>query len=181
MAGLLCKCGYEMSDSTCPSPCELYVYIEKEVQDAITYCPTLEWFDFICGWDPLTESRRNYFQRSEEMEYWYCPKCKRVHEVETRTGRVIRIYKRTKRIPAESEKTNSLCVYSAVEVYPYTEAIHDLTLDWFVYHIPHKYSYKISEDEMKVTAYDHEGNPVFAYVFEERIDWSKRSDASEDV
>ncbi len=159
-----------MSNSTCPSPCQLYVYTEKEVQDAIAYCPDLGWFDFIGGWDPLTESRRNYYQRDEKMEYWYCPKCKRVHEVEVKTGRVMRIYKRTKRIPAEAMVT-SLCVYRKVQVYPYTEELGNPPLDWIVHHVPHKYSYKISEDETKVTAYDSEGKPAFAYALERVYHW----------
>ncbi len=169
MARYMCKCGYTMCNTDDPAECEIDVVTEAEVRDAISYNPDISWYDFVCGWDELKECQTNFMHRPE-VDYWYCTKCKRVYEFSGATNRCLRIYKRANRIPQEADDTwQTIFVVSDTELFVYCETFGDPVLEEFIYHTPHRYSYKMSPDETKAVAYDSEHKPVFAYYLEEVI------------
>lgn len=171
MARYGCLCGNIMYDTDDPCEYNLEVYFGSEIEDALNYNPDLLWFHLLQEWDDKRRCEKHYMHRPE-VHYWYCTKCKRVYEINTQTRRCARVYKRTTHIPEGcNESWNTLYAVREVDIYPYTEANDDLTVDEYINRIPHKYSYKISPDESRVIAFDNEGKPAFAYALEREYHW----------
>ncbi len=168
MARLGCLCGHTMSNTSCPCECEIYVYYEKEILDAIAYNPELTWMDFQTDWDELHECKKMYMQRNDNLEYWFCPKCKRVYEVSNTYNRWVRVYKRTEEIPKVStEGWGKIYVYTDLEEDPITEDNVDITVKDFFRCFPYKFKFRLSPDEKTVIAYNMKGKEAFAYELEE--------------
>ncbi len=169
MSRLGCKCGNIMSKTDCPSPCDLDIYYESEILDAIKYNPELRWLDFQGEWDELTNGHKQYMHRPEEVEYWICPECGRIYEVSIKYGRWIRVYKRSEKVPeASTQGWKAIYVLKDMEVDPYTEENADILLADLINDTPRKYTYKISPDETMILAYNTDGAPEFAYELEEK-------------
>ena len=95
MSQLGCRCGERMTKTDCPSPCSLDIFYEEEVERAVLADPTIALHSFLSGWDEKNDCPKEYKDRLEPVDYWYCPTCKRVYEVQYRPhGRWLRIYKR---------------------------------------------------------------------------------------
>ena len=95
MAQLGCKCGERMTKTDCPSPCSLYIFYKEEVDRAIYDNPNIMLHDFLSGWDVLNNCQHDFMDRPEPVDYWFCPVCKRVYEVQdVPHGRWIRVFKK---------------------------------------------------------------------------------------
>lgn len=83
MARLECICGASMTTSICPSPNTINIFTFDELKKALINTPDkLLWY-FYADED-----------NEKEVEYWYCPQCKRVYFVESKPqGKIIKIYK----------------------------------------------------------------------------------------
>ena len=96
MSQLGCRCGERMTKTDCPSPCSLDIFYKSEVDKAVADDPSIALHDFLSGWDKRNDCRRDYRVRPEPVDYWFCPVCKRVYEVQYKPhGRWLRIYKRS--------------------------------------------------------------------------------------
>lgn len=103
MAQLGCRCGERMTKTNCPSPCSLDIFYKEEVDRAINEYPAIALHNFLSGWDERNDCAKEYMDRPEPVDYWYCPVCKRVYEVQyTPGGRWLRIYKKADNLVAES-------------------------------------------------------------------------------
>ena len=47
MAGLLCRCGYGMESTLCPSPYKLIIYYKNEIDVAMQIDPNITLIDFL--------------------------------------------------------------------------------------------------------------------------------------
>lgn len=80
MARLECRCGESMSTSVCPSPNIINIFTKEEIKEALIRTPN------ILLWDYYTDTYNG-------VEYWYCPKCKRIYFVEAvPLGSVLKVY-----------------------------------------------------------------------------------------
>ena len=94
MARLGCYCGAGMSNTECPSPHRLNIFLKSEVDAAISYNPDISLWDFYTGWDESAECRNSFQKRFEPVEYWHCTECGRIFEVQAVScGRIIRGFK----------------------------------------------------------------------------------------
>ena len=95
MSQLGCICGERMTKTRCPSPCSLDIFYKAEVDKAIYEDPSIALHSFLSGWDERNDCTKEYMDRPEPVDYWYCPACKRVYEVQyIPSGRWLRIYKK---------------------------------------------------------------------------------------
>lgn len=96
MATLLCKCGEGMHTTDCPSPYIVDIYYKSEADKAISNDPNITLHNFLLGWDEKNGCNHEYMDRPEPVDYWFCPVCKRVYEVQNIPhGRWLRIFKMT--------------------------------------------------------------------------------------
>ena len=95
MSQLGCICGERMTKTSCPSPCSLDIFYDAEVDKAICEDAAITLHSFLSGWDERNDCAKEYMDRPEPVDYWYCPACKRVYEVQYKPGgRWLRIYKK---------------------------------------------------------------------------------------
>lgn len=93
MARLGCICGAEMTNTEAPSKNRLNIFYLKEAEAAIEKNSQIRLWDFYTGWDEKNECKNSFQNREEPVEYWYCPKCKRVYEVQAKSlGRIVRAF-----------------------------------------------------------------------------------------
>lgn len=115
MSRMLCKCGSTLGSSISPSPYGLSIYYEEEISDAIKENPKVELSDFLTGWDNVNEMQKDFMNRHEPVEYWYCPECHRVYEIQARVGgRWLRVYCRLKQVFSGKELEGSFAEEYAV-------------------------------------------------------------------
>ena len=119
MARLGCRCGNALSSTNVPSPNLLHIYSVEEVNQAIAECPEKLLLDY----------QTDYIG----PEYWYCPICKRVYEVEaTPQGQATAVYHETKGNPAsDSSKLSAWYVLSDKAMYDAEEEDFNLTIKDF--------------------------------------------------
>lgn len=172
MSRLGCKCGASMGSSDDPSPYIVYIYYKKEADNAIKDNPEGTLHDFLLGWDEKNECQRDYMNRPEPVDYWFCPVCKRVYEVQyIPGGRWLRIYHRSDIAAPESlEDWKQIYFMTDTEVYDATEADRDILLsDYLQRH--DNVQYYLSSDEKIVHAVDRATAKVlFSYELEDS--WS---------
>ncbi|MGN1137671.1 MAG: hypothetical protein ACI4SF_15815 [Oscillospiraceae bacterium] len=76
MAGMICKCGTVLSNSTCPNNVTLRVYTDEE-WEKISDC------EMIAPWCiPMPK-----------YDVWRCPKCKRIYVYNRTSDKPIMVYK----------------------------------------------------------------------------------------
>ena len=93
MARLGCVCGEEMSNTDAPSKYRINIFYKKEAKEAILNNPQIRLWDFYSGWDEKNKCNNSFQDRKEPVEYWYCPKCRRVYEVQAKSlGKIIRVF-----------------------------------------------------------------------------------------
>lgn len=103
MARLGCYCGACMSNTECPSPHRLNIFLKSEIDAAISYNPDISLWDFYTGWDESAECRNSFQNRPEPVEYWHCTECRRIFEVQAVScGRIIRGFKPVSFSPDEA-------------------------------------------------------------------------------
>lgn len=117
-------------------------------------------------------------ERNEPVEYWFCPVCKRVYEVQSITcGRWLRIYKKLDNIVSEDFNTwSQIYVISDMDVYAVYEKYPEILLsDYLQQH--DSVLYYLSPDERIVHAVDKASSKVlYSYVLEDSWSPSVRCD-----
>ncbi len=153
MAQLGCRCGARMYTSDDPCPYIVDIYYKEEIDKAISDDPAITLHNFMLGWDEKNNRQREYTERPEPVEYWFCPVCKRVYEVQnTSCGRWLRIYKKS--TDADSDDFTGwkqIYVISDTDVYAvYEENPKILLSDYLKQH--DSVLYYLSPDEKTVYA-----------------------------
>ena len=176
MARLGCKCGESMYTSDDPSPYIMYIYYKEEVDNATKSNSEISLHDFLTGWDDQHDCNRDYMNRPEPVDYWFCPVCKRVYEVQYMPGgRWLRIYHRTDNAAPEiNDSWKQIYVMTDTEVYNTTEEDWDIQLsDYLKQH--DSVQYYLSPDEKTVHAVDKATAKIlFSYMLEDS--WSPDSE-----
>lgn len=175
MARLGCKCGEGMYTSDDPSPYIVYVYYKDEADKAIRDNPEITLHDFLTGWDEQHDCSRDYMNRLEPVDYWFCPVCKRVYEVQyIPGGRWLRIYRRSDVAAPESiEDWRQIYFMTDTEVYDATEKDWEIRLSEFL-HQHDAVLYYLSPDEKIVYAVEKASSKV-AFAYELEDSWSPSS------
>nr|WP_027871318.1 hypothetical protein [[Eubacterium] cellulosolvens] len=107
MARLGCICGAEMTNTDAPSKNRINVFYMREAREAIRNNPRIRLWDFYSGWDEKKACDDHFQNREEPVEYWYCPVCRRVYEVQAQSrGKIVRAYAPQTEI-GESRAVNS--------------------------------------------------------------------------
>jgi len=173
MVKLLCKCGEVLGTSDCPSPYDISVYYESEITTALHDLPEIQLEDFIADVDEKHHCRRYFMVRPEKVVYWFCPKCKRVYEVQAKPyGKSLRTYTRVKPIPA------SVDISKWRRIYVLTDSVTETVLDKRPYILLSEFLSErigidpivyLSPDEKEVRAFDPKSPErcIFAYKQEE--------------
>lgn len=172
MAQLGCRCGERMYTSDDPCPYIVDIYYKSEADKAISDDPAITLHNFMLGWDEKNNCQREYMDRPEPVEYWFCPVCKRVYEVQCfPCGRWLRIYKRL-RVAGSDDFTGWTRIYviSDTDVYAVYEENPDILLsDYLKQH--DSVLYYLSPDEKTVHTVDKAtAKVVFSYELEDS--WS---------
>ena len=176
MSRLGCKCGASMGSSDDPSPYIVYIYYKNEADNAIKDNPEVTLHDFLLGWDEKNECQRDYMDRPEPIDYWFCPVCKRVYEVQyIPGGRWLRIYHRSDvAVPESLEGWKQIYFMTDTEVYDATEEDGDIRLSEYLQQHD-SVLYYLSPDEKIVHAVDKTTAKVlFSYELEDS--WSPSSE-----
>ena len=176
MSQLGCICGERMTKTSCPSPCSLDIFYKEEIDRAIYEDPSITLHSFLSGWDERNDCAKKYMDRPEPVDYWCCPACKRVYEVQyIPGGRWLRIYKKANDPVAESfEGWTRIYVLPDVETDAATEKDWEIHLsDYLLQH--DSIRYYLSPDEKIVHAVDKTTKKVhFSYELEDS--WSPSAD-----
>ena len=150
MSQLSCKCGKGMYKTDCPSEYSVYIYYESEVEKAIQENPSVSLVDFLTNWDTVHNCSKVYTDRKEPVEYWFCPSCKRVYEVQDiPRGRWLRIYTRVRfenKYPDDISTWKHIYVMTDVETDNATEENYEVSLVEYL-HRHHNNLYYLSPDE----------------------------------
>ena len=169
MARLGCRCGEGMYTSDDPSPYIVYIYYKEEVDNAIKENPEITLHDFLTGWDEQHDCNRDYMDRPEPVDYWFCPVCKRIYEVQyIPGGRWLRIYRRSDAAVLESiVGWKQIYFTTDTEVYAATEEDWEICLsDYLQQH--DAVLYYLSPDEKIVHAVDKATAKIlFSYELED--------------
>lgn len=181
MSRLGCKCGAILGTSDCPSPYSLEIFYESEIMGALTDDPEISLHNFLLGWDEKNERQREYKNRPEPVNYWFCPTCKRVYEVQVHIGgRWLRVYKKAS--PAVSNICDSwkrIYVMPEVETDAATEKEFGILLSEYLQQHD-SIQYYLSPDETVIHAIDSATKTVlFAYILEEAWSPSENDSAVE--
>ncbi len=175
MARLLCKCGEGMNTTDDPSPCVVDIYYSEEIETALTNDPLLTLHNLKMDWDEKHDCQRSYYVRSEPIDYWFCPVCKRIYEVQLKPeGRWLRIFQKTDVTPQCCEGWRRIYVLSDIDTYAAKEANENVLLaDYLKTHdSPH---YFLSPDETLACAIDPaNGQVLYSYALEDS--WSPESE-----
>ncbi len=172
MARLGCRCGEGMYTSEDPSPYIVYIYYKQEVDNALKDNPKITLHDFLNGWDELHDCSRDYMNRPEPVDYWFCPVCKRIYEMQyIPNGRWLRIYRRSNSLIHESlNGWKQIYFMTDKAVYDATEKDWNIRLsDYLQQH--ESVLYYLSPDDKTVLAINKSSAKVlFSYELEDS--WS---------
>lgn len=172
MARLGCRCGEGMYRSDDPSPYIVYIYYKEEADNAMKDNPEITLNDFLTGWDEKHDCDCDYMDRPEPVDYWFCPVCKRVYEVQyIPGGRWLRIYHRPDvAVPESLNGWKQIYFFTDTEVHDATEPDWDIRLsDYLQQH--DNVRYYLSPNEKIVHAVDKTTSKVlFSYEMEDS--WS---------
>ena len=170
MSRMLCKCGEILGTSATPSPYSLSVYYEKEVISALEKNPDIRLSDFLTDWDAVNETQYGFMKRSEPVEYWYCPECRRVYETQPQIGgQWLRIYQRAEfsDITMSFEGWSRIFIFTEIDTDALLEVSPQLRLSEYL----HKHEgllYLLSPDEKTLVAIaDDTRNVQYIYTQEE--------------
>ena len=163
MARLGCLCGNSLSNSDCPSANIIEVYYKDDVAKQIAEDQKLSFWDYYC--------------EDRDYDFWFCPKCKRVYQVDMRVIKTWRTYcleqlqnDKAKEKPSDNcNDWQEIYVISDIDRYELTEYgfVHGLLLSEFVKKANFKYTYFVSPDKRKIVAFDKDSkNVAFAYSLE---------------
>ena len=172
MGQLGCRCGERMTNTADPSPCTVYIYYKEEVDGALAHDPEILFFNFLTDWDEKNNCQAVFTNRPEPVDYWFCPVCKRLYEVQNiYRGRWLRIYKRTNDVvPDDFKAWRRIYVITDEDTFVATEENEDLHLADYVKRLQ-TVLYYLSPDEKTCVAYDGASNKIlFTYVLEDS--WS---------
>ena len=177
MAQLGCRCGERMYTSDDPSPYIVDIYFKTETDKAINDDPKTTLHNFMLGWDEKNDCQREYMERQEPVDYWFCPVCKRVYEVQNIPhGRWLRIYKKSNEVVSYNENGwKQIYIITDMDVYAAYEETDDILLSDYLQQ--HDFvRYYLSPDEKIVCAVDKATAKVlFNYTLEDS--WSPSDEA----
>lgn len=158
-----------MGTSECPSPYSLEIFYDSEVQRALADNPDIALHNFLFGWDEKNDCQKEYMDRPEPVEYWYCIECHRVYEVQAiPRGRWLRVFKKTTGVASgDYSKWKQIYVMPEVETDAATEKDYEIRLsDYLRQH--DSVLYYLSPDETVACAIDKASSKVlFSYVLED--------------
>ena len=174
MSQLSGRCGEGMYKTDCPSQYSLFIYYADEVNSAIHDNPTIMLIDFLSNWDTPHDCAKEYMKRNEPVEYWFCPSCKRVYEVQDIPhGRWLRIFTREvpePKMPFDHSEWNRIYVMTDIETDGATEADYEITLSEFLRQHDTT-QYYLSPDERVVCAVD-KATDLVIYSYELEDAWT---------
>ena len=176
MATLLCKCGEGMHTTDCPSPYIVDIYYKAEADKAINDDPNITLHNFLIDWDEKNNCQRRFMKRTEPVDYWFCPVCKRVYEVQNIPhGRWLRIYKKTN-IPV----SESFDGWKQIYVMPDADTDAAMEEEWEIHLSDYlkqhdSVLYYLSPDETIIHAVEKSSSKVL-YSYELEDSWSSISD-----
>ena len=174
MAQLSCRCGEGMYKTDCPSEYSLFIYHYSEVEKALKENPSVTLNDFLTNWDSTHDCAKEYMSRKEPVEYWFCPSCKRVYEVQKIPhGRWLRIFKRRETdIPLLIDYSDWDLIYvmTDVETDQATEDDFEISLsEYLKYH--DVVQFYMSPDKKTVCAIEKTTSRLL-YLYEMEDSWS---------
>ena len=151
MAKLKCTCGNGMSNSNDPNEYTISVYKKTDVENTLKGEPQIRLIDFdTLDWD---------------YEYWYCPKCGRIHKVENiPCGKVVeRLMKNTDNASKETRDPawEEYYVFSDVEMFDAEE--EDRTLADFVHELGESHLYFVNDSDGEI--YKENANGEYNLVY----------------
>ena len=138
MSKLKCTCGNGMSNSNDPNEYIIKVYKKSDIENAIKENYNVRLIDFdTLDWD---------------YEYWYCPKCDRIHKVENiPCGKVVKRFAKSSGSILTKECSSLLTAYyifTDIEIYNAEEA--NMSLADFINELGNSHLYMISKDSEKI-------------------------------
>ena len=160
MSGLLCLCGNGMDNCTVPSDFIAEIYRKNALEKAIS-----EEMELVELWD-------------ENLEFWYCQKCRRLTVIDRHSWKYLRSYSRkVLERPvqfAEVRDWQELFFWRDREFYDAIEEVAHQTVGEFVKQHPSRYEMRLSADEMIVHVFSRgERNYLFSYLLDPRPDFAK--------
>lgn len=170
MAKMACYCGASMSNVDCPSENVIYVMKKDRVESALKYNQQITLIDFITNWDDLKDAKKSFI--SEDYDFWYCTRCKRVYKSEIKIGgNKLAAYAYDPKVDSIDKATlfsmQELIVFTDNEEYDAVEKEPPTLLADFISSLYAK-RYFITDDGSTVYAYDCNKNCViFCYHSEE--------------
>ena len=169
MARLGCRCGATMGTTDCPSPYGLEIFYDSEIRNALINDPGITVHNFLLGWDEKHECQREYMDRNEPVDYWYCLECHRVYEVQAiRSGRWLRVYNRSGAdVPVSFDGWKQIWVMPETATYAATEVAPEISLsDYLRQH--DSVLYYLSPDETVAHVVDKASSQILlSYVLED--------------
>lgn len=146
-----------MSDTDCPSQNIIHVYTKSETEAAIKADPTVSLWDF------------HMFER--QYEYWYCPICKRVHQLDIGKRRIWRTFRPVKATRHSFHQAvqgwEELFIFSDTDIDYATEMDFGITLSDFINNSTNAYQFRISPKNDVIEAYSRKTlMPALAYIVE---------------
>lgn len=142
-----------MSNTNVPSKDRIHIFKESNIQETLANTPSLSLFDYETG------------KTDDCYEYWYCPKCQRVHIVEkSPSGNIIATFhKADNNDTVDSTGLHKIYAVSDEDIYNAEEENFKVTLADYVDIIKHTHTYHITSTNDLV--YKQEDNQ-FKLVYE---------------
>ena len=160
-----------MYKTDCPSEYSLFIYSSSEVEETLQENPAVMLIDFLTNWDSTHDRAKEYMNRKEPVEYWFCPSCKRVYEVQNIPhGRWLRIFKRVEiedPLQLDYSDWNLIYVMTDVETDHATEEDYEIGLSKYLNSHDSVQNY-ISPDEKTVYAIEKTTSQIlYSYELED--------------
>ena len=167
MARFGCICGNTLSNTNCPSDCIIHIFTKEDAMRALNHDENITLLDFLSGWDEKDNCQRRFI--SGNMEYWYCPECKRIYQVEAVScGKATARYLYSdinldSDIDNLRQSDNRLFVLSDVSLDNLTEK-NNITLKWFIEEYAPEFDFYSNKTLSKIIATFHKTEQI-AFVY----------------
>lgn len=146
MARLGCKCGKVLSSIDSPNDVELIVFEGATINHLLSTTPEILLTDVMLDYD------------IQDEHCWYCKECGRVYVFENNCQMYNRVYLIHNYIGEDSLESvlnlHELYIYTDKQIQEPTDKNFDYSLKDFFDNLPHPYRYYVTEDGLKVYAYD---------------------------
>ena len=176
MSQLGCRCGNRLTKTDCPSPCSIDIFYKEEIDNAIQSDSNITLHNFLSGWDEIYACQHEFMIRPESVDYWFCPECKRVYEVQNKPqGRWLRIYQRSAPdVLTRFDEWRQIYVMPDIETDAATEENWEITLSAYLKHHSSIVCF-LSPDENTACLIDRKTDKfLYCYVLEDS--WFSKAD-----